>query len=222
MDKNNAFCHPFPNIGYLTAMLTDEELAPVRNEISEIMLDYDKATKANHTLAGNIKKEFTLIDTKEYLEKLIIPYLIEYNQTYEITKDITNIVLPNNRPHPTLRLISSWVNFQEKTEFNPIHHHHGLFSFVIWSRLPFKTEDEKNRTPEIPKEKNFAGFFQFYYTDVLGDIKTLDCPADETYQNTLLVFPAQMKHGVLPFFTSEEKRITISGNFGYDFYDTQV
>ena len=31
-----------------------------------------------------------------------------------------------------LELHSLWVNYQSKHEFNPVHIHDGLFSFVIW------------------------------------------------------------------------------------------
>jgi hypothetical protein len=36
----------------------------------------------------------------------------------------------------------AWVNFQEKYEYNPIHLHDGVFSYVIWYQIPFYKEDE--------------------------------------------------------------------------------
>ena len=52
----------------------------------------------------------------------------------------------HNTEHFNLELHNLWVNYQ-KHEFNPIHIHDGLFSFIIWHKVPYKMEDEKARFP---------------------------------------------------------------------------
>ena len=39
-----------------------------------------------------------------------------------------------------------WVNYQKQNEFNPIHNHAGVYSFVIWMKIPYdfkKTEPKR-------------------------------------------------------------------------------
>jgi len=44
-----------------------------------------------------------------------------------------------------IELFNLWVNFQKKYEFNPFHMHDGLYSFVLWHKVPYKIDDEKAR-----------------------------------------------------------------------------
>jgi hypothetical protein len=106
-----------------------------------------------------------------------------------------------------------WVNFQKKTEFNPPHTHDGLFSFVIWINVPYYIKDEHDKSPGKYSIENLAGCFQFQYLDTLGSICMHSIPADKTYENTLIIFPSKMVHSVFPFYSSDDYRISISGNF---------
>jgi cell division protein ZapA (FtsZ GTPase activity inhibitor) len=63
----------FPNIGVITAVFTDEELAPLKEEILEIQNNFNLAKKHNKKLVGHIKKEFELIKSKEHIEKILEP-----------------------------------------------------------------------------------------------------------------------------------------------------
>ena len=38
-----------------------------------------------------------------------------------------------------------WVNYQKKYDFNPIHIHSGVFSFVIWVQIPYDLTEERKR-----------------------------------------------------------------------------
>ena len=37
-------------------------------------------------------------------------------------------------------------------------------------------------------------------------------PVDVTYENTMFMFPAKLRHGVYPFHGTESPRVTVSGN----------
>ena len=94
-----------------------------------------------------------------------------------------------------------WINFQKKYEYNPPHKHFGAYSFVIWLSLPYDTK----------KEKEFyraSTDFNFLYTQN-GHIQ--QCPIDPS-EGDIVVFPADQWHSVLPFFLSDEFRVSISGN----------
>ena len=105
-----------------------------------------------------------------------------------------------------------WVNFQKKYEFNPFHTHSGLFSFVVWMKIPADYEKEK-KLPFV-KHANCAypNTFQMYYTNSLGKICTYDCHLTPDDEGTMLFFTANRPHQVYPFYTSNKTRVSISGN----------
>jgi hypothetical protein len=184
--------------------LTDEQMLPIRKEIASIQDDFSKATPFNKNLAGNIEREYQLFDNFKYVESLVLPYCYEYQQTFNYPP-IENI---------PLSLTGLWVNFQKAGEFNPVHNHSGLYSFVIWNKIPYNIEDECNSAHSINSNYQVAGNFTLFYTDPLGEITTYNIPADKTMQNRVIVFPSKMKHSVYPFYSSDEYRITVAGNFG--------
>jgi hypothetical protein len=195
----------FPNIGYLTRQLTAEELSPIWEEISQIKGNFDSAEKFNQDLAGNIKKEFLLINNLTYLENLLLPDAQDFIDRNNYKKESNS----------KLCLDYSWVNFQTKHEFNPTHSHAGILSFVIWLKIPYSAKEEKNLGPGKDSNTNAPGHFEFLYTDTLGQIKSLLVACDQEMEGTMLMFPASLMHAVYPFYTSDDYRISVSGNFNY-------
>ena len=209
---------PFPNFGLIKAALSDEEIKPIKDEINSIKNNFNDATKVNNNLAGNIEKEYELKSSRPYIESLLLP-LAEY---YMNTNNYKNYVLENQNVYADLKntltnigLISAWVNFQSKHEFNPVHNHDGVLSFVIWVDIPFLMDDELKQSHVKDSNSTSVGNFAFLYTDILGYIKQLPFAADKNYSNGLLLFPAKLNHIVYPFFTSDKQRISVSGNFGF-------
>ena len=76
-------------------------------------------------------------------------------------------------------------------------------------------EDEIARFPDMKKEEVRAGYFSFLGTNEMGRIQTYDLPVDNSWQGKMALFPADLNHQVYPFYTSDEERITISGNVGF-------
>ena len=114
-----------------------------------------------------------------------------------------------------LCLVDPWVNFQEKYEYNPVHNHTGLLSFVLWLKIPYNRKDEDS-VPFVPEHTASSnGNFELLYQDTLGAIKTVKLPMDSTFEYSMVLFPAQMCHCVYPFYTSDEYRISVAGNFFY-------
>ena len=112
-----------------------------------------------------------------------------------------------------LELERIWVTIQRKTEFLPIHNHSGIYSFVLWTDIPFSLEDEAECSPNPTTEKNRAGLFQFVYTDTLGKLGLLTLPVDKKWQGRMCVFPSELNHQVYPFYSSNDVRVSIAGNF---------
>jgi hypothetical protein len=197
----------FPNLGYLEVKLTQEELAPIKEEIAEIQNDFSKAREHNSQLVGNLEKEYTLFKSKIHINSVIFKYLRKFDDFTDYTQKIN--ILTDDCP---MCIDDPWVNFQQKHEFNPPHNHTGVVSFVIWIKIPYVNEDEITRPSSKKAETPLAGTFTFHYTNVLGKMSHQHIRADKSYEGTLLIFPAELTHSVNPFYTSDEYRISVSGN----------
>ncbi len=204
----------FDNIGYIHGILSEEDLFPLKTEISEIQNCFDTAIKNNQGLAGNIKKEFTITKSVKHLENLLMPLIEKYDSLFNYSKTISII----QSDIFGLTLNDVWVNFQQKYEFNPVHRHTGVMSFVIWIKVPYLFDDERAQFPDTQNDVVRAGTFNFYYINSLGKISEKTIYADKNFENNILIFPAEMFHCVYPFYTSDEFRISVSGNFQLSVY----
>ena len=165
---------------------------------------------ANMDLAGNIKNEFLIPEGKEHVYPLIFALIDKHKEQYpQHFKKITGYT---GKKEISLQLHSLWVNFQKKYEFNPIHVHEGLFSFVFWHKIPYKIENEIARYPNMKPDQVKAGHFAFLQIGEMGRIQSIDLPVDNSWEGKIALFPADLNHTVYPFFTSDDVRITISGN----------
>ena len=168
---------------------------------------------ANMDLAGNIKNEFLIPEGKEHVYPLIFALIDKHKEQYpQHFKKITGYT---GKKEISLQLHSLWVNFQKKYEFNPIHVHEGLFSFVFWHKIRYKIENEIARYPNMKPDQVKAGHFAFLQIGEMGRIQSIDLPVDNSWEGKIALFPADLNHTVYPFFTSDDVRITISGNVGF-------
>ncbi len=200
----------FPAQGFLEFELTDEEILPLTQEIEDIQKNEFNAESFNHGLAGNIKKEFILRKSRSYVNDLLLPILWKYMETFG--ENLYTKVLKNGT---TYELDNFWVNFQEKYEFNPTHYHTGVFSFVLWINLPYTKEKEERYFEQISPKETKNGHFSFYYTNALGIIENYTFLTDKSMEKKGIIFPSVLNHCVYPFFTSDDYRISVSGNFVY-------
>lgn len=193
----------FDNICYFKTKLSETDMTYLRSEVNNIQQNFNNLKAGNSTLAGNIEREYYF---SPEVVKMIEPILLPYARTYIDTNRIP--VTDTSK----LTLSSCWCNFQKKYEFNPVHQHSGVLSFVIWVNIPYTLEAEHASTSVKYSNRPVAGCFEFLYTDVLGTINAHVVPCEKSEENTLILFHSKMKHSVAPFYTSDEYRITISGN----------
>ena len=191
----------FPNFGYLIDNVPIDILNLLKDEVELIN---DSTIKKNNSLAGNLEEEFNISHIAPKIEPYILNLLDKYDNDFNYYKTIDN--LTDNVPFVMNDL---WVNLQRKTEFNPNHHHSGIMSFVIWLEIPFTRDQENLCSPGKNSNKNCSGNFELLYTTTLGNIAELDVLAQE---GKILMFPNRMVHCVYPFYSSDKKRISISGN----------
>lgn len=210
---------PLTALGYVRCKIPQSVLKVVKAEINNYILsDFRDAPEANNYLVGIIEKEYKLVNSKEVLNdffKYIIPGywdsvgLNQYSNTqFEID--------PKDFP---------WVNFQKKYEMNPVHVHNGVLSFVLYIKIPYSLEEEGQSPPYRKRRDDNAPSFKFIYPSVLNndykhflDDKTSTAISEHTvfvdkeYEGTMFIFPAYLPHTVTPFYTSDEYRISVSGN----------
>jgi hypothetical protein len=164
----------------------------------------------NSELAGNIDKSLLLVDEEDYFMNYVVgPVAQWYVDHIDSVPWIQN---QNSHKSKSMVLNRFWVNFQNKHEFNPIHKHDGLFSFVVWMKIPTHYEEQS----QIPISKNSncpaVSNFQFTYSDILGNHKTYTIEMGPHQESWILIFPAQLLHQVYPFYDCDEQRVSISGN----------
>jgi hypothetical protein len=151
-------------------------------------------------------------DLKEDITNEILRLIDLHEDRYGYFSRIFNFVTELAPGKIQFELERLWVNIQRKGEFLPIHTHTGIYSFVIWTDVPFNIEDEYKSTPNPRTDKGRAGYFQFLYTDALGKITTLNLPVDKRWEGRICLFPAELNHQVYPFYSSNDVRVSISGN----------
>jgi len=182
----------------------DNKSHDMLNQFHRRLGGYDTDIPMPHDLRLALEKELRILINDH--ESRFNYFHRMYNYSAKINGDVV------------LELERMWFNFQRKGEFLPIHDHSGVYSFVIWAEVPFYLKDESELSPNSTLIKNRSGYFQFLYTNGLGKITTHDLPVDKTWEGRICVFPANLPHLVYPFYSSDEPRITISGNFRVDPY----
>ena len=194
------------NLGWLKLKLDDKELKFLWDMINE------RGEKINDRLAGNIDSSYEIYDKGGWFTDNV---LLECGIKYE--KHYGNIwsKVPITGLHP-FTLSSMWVNYQKQYEFNPLHDHTGVFSFVIWMQIPTDYEDQKQIS--ITKDSNLpvVSNFVLNYHNTLGMIAQHVYAMSKEMEGTMLFFPSQLMHCVYPFFNCNKDRISISGNLSID------
>ena len=191
-----------PNFGWL-------ELELEKNEIDYLWRCIkNKKEDAKKNLAGNITGSYQLPDKSNwFFLNVLKPLCIEYKEQFR------NLAakLPINQIHPFF-LQSFWVNFQNQHEFNPMHSHGGVYSFVIWLKIPTSYFEQKKNPIALNSNNNSVSNFEFMYPNILGLLEPFTYEMSPKLEGTMLFFPSQLRHAVYPYYNCDEERISISGN----------
>ena len=168
---------------------------------------------ANDTLAGNISKSLFLEDKDNwFFQTILIPLISKYTEEYPTYMSGIS-VLTEDAPF-CLRTL--WVNFQKENEFNPLHDHSGVFSFVVWVKIPTDWKEQHalpiSANSNLPKASNF----EFQFNTMLGQISYYEYKLDKKSEGGMLFFPAKLMHNVYPFYNCDKERVSISGNISFD------
>ena len=201
-----------PNIPLLKCELGDDAVKYLWKQIEKAKIE---KKNANKYLAGNIKESLYLEDEDDYffnthLRENLERYVEEYFHASSFRNTFSNV--------KTNKLVMQefWVNFSKETEFNPLHNHGGCLSFVIWMKIPTRSQEQH----DLPISKNTSNpassDFMFTYTDILGSIQPMSWAMSPEVEGMLVLFPSVLGHQVYPFYNCNEERVSISGNVYFD------
>ena len=189
-------------LGWLEYKLNPQEMDYVWRCIK------NKKESYNDQLAGQLSYSNALVDRSDWfymntLKSLIIEYEKQWRNLGES--------LPTNQQHP-YHLTKWWVNYQKQNEFNPLHHHSGIYSFVIWMKIPISWEEQNKKDIARKSNSPSIALFQFAYQNILGELAFHRYESSPEDEGIMLFFPSQLNHLVYPFYDCDEDRISVSGN----------
>lgn len=169
----------------------------------------NKKESNKQNLVGQLHASYSLEDENNYFFNTIINPLIDrYHQSFG------NYIVEKSGFYGNVNFSMKnwWVNYQKEGDFNPIHNHSGIYSFVIWMKIP--TEYENQNSSHRSKDSNTQVISDFHmtYINSLGDIDKYQYKMNPYMEGYMLFFPSKMHHVVYPFFNCNEDRISISGN----------
>jgi len=181
------------------------------------------AEKANidrrRDLAGNISRSLGMKDDKNIMVNTVFGGLFDSDLKEIFIQKIErslNQVYTKDRSFgkPASPVLGPlWVNFQKKYEFNPLHDHSGMFSFVIWMKIPYDYENEKE-LPWVKGSNGETSVGNFVLMDPSMSSHTF--LMNKNMEGHCVLFPSNFFHMVYPFYTSDEERVSISGNIYFE------
>ena len=200
-------CTP-PNIGWIETRLDKNHIDFLWKRIKE-----KKEDNYKKNLAGNISQSFEIEDKNDYFFKEVLSKQAElYFNTYG-----KHPVRDHSLGSPELKLHGFWVNYQNKHEVNPYHHHGGVYSFAIWIKIPYnwKEQNKLSFLDGIKEDDKKAGIFEFEYHDILGGVCNYGYRLEPSMEGCMVFFPAALRHTVYPFYNTDESRVSVAGNLWF-------
>jgi len=212
-----------PTTGFVFSKLPPIIYNDLKPLVNEIQNDFSLAKEYNSTLAGEIKHEYEFI-----LPNSVTNFIKEKTNIISESSPILDQISPlfeptysnGNKQHINQEELiftydgSAWVNFQQKHEYNPPHCHSGVFSFVIWYQIPYFIKDELPYNSGDKRNNKFYsanGDFNFLHTNG-STVLNQSLYIDKSKEGYMAIFPSSLYHYVNPFYSSDDYRITISGN----------
>ncbi len=193
----------FPNLGYVRSTVEPGQITQLLHWVDSI--DEDTA-KMDHSHVGVVEREYEITDqsAKEELSNILGPMVQQYCTDMHFSVE--------QRP---MGLTTAWCNLQQSGEYFAAHTHNGVFSFALWLEVPFTQADERAWREARGKSGRETASFQFHYTDALGRITPNVLEVDRSWEREIVVFPGEMMHSVTPYYSTDARRVVVSGNIDY-------
>lgn len=208
--------HTFNNFGYTLDKVPSEVMSILKTEREKRRVGVPESRDMNIQLAGQIDKEYDVSFLKDVpqVKHFLHQVLNIYREVFDFPSQPNNVI-PACTGVWDIEIGSLWMNIQEQGEYNPIHAHGGVVSFVIWFEIPYDLAGEKKLSNSRYSNLPANGDFFFHPINTLGRVQSIPMNVDKNKEGTICMFDAGLLHSATPFFTTDKQRVTFSGNFFY-------
>ena len=192
-----------PNPGVLQADLDKDQIDSLWKIIHESSPD-SASWDGNTLLDIDINsKQWSMIDDGTFQKNVLMPMVEEYFKHFDVpfshkTSNYHGFVL--NR---------FWTRASTEGDYQSLHDHQGVFTFVVWMKIPFDGEEEHIVQGGF---RPYASDFGLVYMDTCGRLSKQNWTLTSEMEGTILLFPSDINHIVYPHFTTKEYRISVAGD----------
>ena len=102
-----------------------------------------------------------------------------------------------------------WCRASTDGDYQSIHDHQGVFTFVVWLSIPFEGADERKVQAGFRPE---ASDFVLVYPDTCGQLQKRNFVLGKGAEGKMLFFPSDINHIVYPHYTTKDYRIALAGD----------
>jgi len=196
-----------PNYGVLECQLEEKDI----NNLWKLVHKYAPNAKweGNRLLEiGQDNKQFPLHDDEGLFQnEVLMPATQSYFESYG-----TPFKLKSTHYHlPTFSRF--WCRVSQDGDYQSIHDHQGIFTFVVWLKIPFEGEDERHVQAGFRPE---ASDFVLCYPDTCGQYQKRNWVLGKGAEGKMLFFPSDINHIVYPHYTTTEYRVALAGDIVFD------
>ena len=184
---------------WIDTRLNEEEMNFLNDTISEENMRGIKR-KIKDFSEGGLRKYSDLVDKDNWFYETALKKLTE-RIFYRNWDNYFEYHIEKKEPLPEFIMKFFWVNYQKQHEFSAFHDHRGLYSFVIFIKIPTHYQ--------FPA----ASDFQFVWSEKnTKNVISTDFQLSPEDEGRMLFFPGTLQHKGNVIYNTEDERITISGN----------
>lgn len=185
----------FYNYGYIMADLPDELYQDLKKECLEVEskgIPYETGMSNDY----GCPKHYKVTESKQALQTYV-KQLAE--SSYKWYQPMTTFAKSISHLDGETQLVAHdpWINYQKKHDVLPNHIHAGFLSYSIYVSVPALAE---------------INLFQFIYNTAIGTTSNHDIVINKHMEGKIIMFPSLIQHVAYPFYTSDETKISVSGN----------
>ena len=199
------YCEPaeLPNFGVIEAELEQEDI----DYLWKLVHKYSHNAKWEGNRLISIEedfKQFPLNDDDNLFQNNVLrPCTDKYFETY-------GCPFKQKTTHThELAFSRFWCRASLDGDYQSIHDHQGIFTFVVWLTVPFEGADERQVQAGFRPE---ASDFVLVYPDTCGQLQKRNFVLGKGAEGKMLFFPSDIIHIVYPHYTTQEYRIALAGD----------
>jgi|TARA_B100001778_G_scaffold333632_1_gene342649 hypothetical protein len=177
--------------------------------VLDVTLDKNVLDHLHHLVEkyepDDAKQQWMLIDDDNRFQKEVLnPIIQEYVTDYGFPEKLKTTHIHD------LTFQKFWANYTGKGEYQALHNHDAIWSFVIWLKLPAVANVEQSVKDAMHPD---AGDFILTYSDIIGRTRKVNWKLEKQYnEGHMLLFPSDLYHAVYPHFQTDEKRLSLAGD----------